>query len=38
LPQIIAVYPQARIASTWGGIMLQTSPPPVRKTQILSSP
>ena len=36
LQQVMAVYPQARIDSTWGGIILHSSMPAVRKTQILT--
>ena len=36
LHQVMSVYPDAKIESTYGGIMLHSSQPPVRKTQILT--
>jgi hypothetical protein len=38
LRQVLAVYPDANVAPTTGGIVLKPSPPPVRKTQVLVTP
>jgi hypothetical protein len=34
LPRVLAVYPDAKVESTRGGLILKPSPPPIPKQQV----